>query len=608
MKKRDMEVIRENPALLNTITPVGLEFQKNQLSIGENVGKIYGIIRYPQTVESEWLSKITNIPSTIVSIGFNPVDNAELINSISRSVVQQRGIAEAAKDPLSRQRAEKAAEDGETVIAQIDREGETVGLMSVSVMPVSSDEKIFKRICRRAESSISVMKCKMRVIPNLQKECFMHLSPTYPNHSKIETILQKVVPISTFVGGFPFASSGFNDGSGYYFAKDTSGGLIIVDPWKRGGDRTNSNFCVMGNSGVGKSTAVKHILLSEYMRGTKIIVIDPESEYKEMCQKLSGDWISATGGFKGRLNPLQVLPSPRDDEEEPEENRLYRDECYGINDLAMHLKNLDIWFGLYLPSLSDMQKATLKRCLVELYAQFRIDWDTDILELEAKDFPVFTDLYLLLKSRAEEQPGEIVYKELLNLLYDLVYGADSFIWNGHSTVASSARFLVLDTHALQETGENVQRAQYFLIMLYNWRLMSWDRSERILMAGDEAYLMIDQKVPQAMVYLRNMMKRARKYEAAVAIISHSVRDFLSESIRQYGQALLDVPCYKILMGTDGPNLKETRQLYDLTEAEQELLLARRRGHALFIVGAKRLHIQFDIPEYKFQYMGKAGGR
>ena len=59
------------------------------------------------------------------------------------------------------------------------------------------------------------------------------------------------------------------------------------------------------------------------------------------------------------------------------------------------------------------------------------------------------------------------------------------------------------------------------------------------MAGDEAYLMIDQKVPQAMVYLRNMMKRARKYEAAVAIISHSVRDFLSESIRQYGQALLD---------------------------------------------------------------------
>lgn len=62
------------------------------------------------------------------------------------------------------------------------------------------------------------------------------------------------------------------------------------------------------------------------------------------------------------------------------------------------------------------------------------------------------------------------------------------------------------------------------------------------------------------------------------------------------------------MGTDGQNLKETVSLYDLTEAEQELLLTRKRAHALFMVGAKRLHIVFEIPEYKFAYMGSAGGR
>ena len=269
-----------NSALLNVITPVGLEFTKNSLSVGENLGKIYGLIRYPQKVETEWLSKITNIPSTIVSIGFKPVDNATLINAISRSVVQQRGLAEGAKDPLSRQRAEKAAEDGEKIIMQIDREGETVGLMSVSVMPISKDERTFKKVCRRAESIISVLKCKMRVIPNLQKECFQHISPSFPTNEKIESILQKIVPLSTFVGGFPFASSGFNDGEGYYLALDASGSLVIVDIWRRGSDRTNSNFVIMGNSGVGKSTAIKHIIMSEYMKGTKIIVIDPESEVR----------------------------------------------------------------------------------------------------------------------------------------------------------------------------------------------------------------------------------------------------------------------------------------------------------------------------------------
>ena len=201
MQQQDLQ----NNALLNVITPIGLEFNKNSLSIGENIGKIYGLIRYPQKVEVEWLSRITNIPSTIVSIGWQPVDNTTLINAISRSVVQQRGLAEGAKDPLSRQRAEKAAEDGEKIIMQIDREGETVGLMSVLIMPIAKEEKTFKKVCRRAESIVSMMKCKMRVIPNLQKESFQHLSPSFPTNVKVESMLQKIVPISTFMGGFPFA-------------------------------------------------------------------------------------------------------------------------------------------------------------------------------------------------------------------------------------------------------------------------------------------------------------------------------------------------------------------------------------------------------------------
>lgn len=614
LKRENVQETRNN-ALLNVITPVGLGFSKNSLDLGENMGKVYGIIRYPQKVEVEWLSRITNIPSTIVSIGWRPVDNATLINAISRSVVQQRGLADGARDPLSRQRAEKAADDGEKIIMQIDREGETVGLMSVSVMPIAKDEKIFKKVCRRAESMVSVMKCKMRVIPNLQKESFRHISPSFPTNAKIESILQKIVPISTFVGGFPFASSGFNDGEGYYFAQDTSGGLVIVDTWRRGGDRTNSNFVIMGNSGVGKSTAIKHIILSEFMKGTKILVVDPESEYRDLCFNLNGDWINAVGGSAGMINPLQVRPSPHDDEQEKEADRLYRDEGYGMNDLALHMKNLEIFFNLYIPSITDMQRAVLKKCLIELYRNFGIVWETDISLLKAEDFPVFSDLYQLVQKKAEKEADRQVYADLALLLYDIAEGSDSFIWNGKSSIKDgteadndSGSIIVLDTNALQETSDHIKRTQYFNILTWCWEQMSRNREERVLLICDEAYLMIDQKVPQSLVYLRNVMKRARKYEGALAIISHSIVDFLNESIKQYGQALLDIPCYKVLMGTDGKNLKETADLYDLTEAEQELLLARKRGHALFMVGAKRLHISFEIPEYKMLYMGRAGGR
>lgn len=67
---------------------MGLEIKRNSLVIGENTGKIYGVVRYPQKVDSGWLSKITNIPGTLVSIGIQPVDNSALISAISKSIIQ----------------------------------------------------------------------------------------------------------------------------------------------------------------------------------------------------------------------------------------------------------------------------------------------------------------------------------------------------------------------------------------------------------------------------------------------------------------------------------------------------------------------------------------
>ena len=141
-----------------------------------------------------------------------------------------------------------------------------------------------------------------------------------------------------------------------------------------------------------------------------------------------------------------------------------------------------------------------------------------------------------------------------------------------------------------------------------WQQMSCDRTEPVLLICDEAYLMIDPNVPQSLVFLRNVEKRSRKYEAGVVIISHSVVDFLDPRIKMYGQALLDIPCFKILMGCDGQNLQETKTLYNLTDAEEQLLAQKKRGNALVMIGSKRLHVNFEIPDYKFKYMGTAGGR
>lgn len=161
---------------------------------------------------------------------------------------------------------------------------------------------------------------------------------------------------------------------------------------------------------------------------------------------------------------------------------------------------------------------------------------------------------------------------------------------------------------LQDSSDNIKSTQYFNMLQWAWKEVVKNPDERVLLTCDEAYLMIDPKVPQSLVFLRNAAKGIRKYEGGIAVISHSVVDFFDLAIKMYGQPLLDLATFKIIMGTDGKNLKETKELYDLTDAEEELIMAKKRGSALMMVGSKRLQIQFEIPEYKFEYMGKAGGR
>ncbi|MFR5861917.1 MAG: hypothetical protein ACLUES_09735 [Flavonifractor plautii] len=222
-KKKPAEPFQVNEALLNAIAPMGLEIKRNSLVIGENLGKVYGAVRYPQKVDMGWLSKITNIPSTIVSVGMTPIDNGSLISAISKSIIQNRGAADSAKDPLTRQRAEKAAEDGERIMQQIDQEGETVAMMSLAVMPVAQDDKQFEKVCRRVESAFHVQKCKVRSLANLQREGFQNISYlSGQQHGGKHRV--RIVPMSTFIGGFPFASSGFNDGRGYFLPRTAAAG------------------------------------------------------------------------------------------------------------------------------------------------------------------------------------------------------------------------------------------------------------------------------------------------------------------------------------------------------------------------------------------------
>ncbi len=591
MKKLKVLKTSEINEELSTITPIIIDEKRDKLLIGDRIFKSLGIVKYKSEVSYGWLEKLANINNSIFCVNYKPINNDDFINIISSGIKNDRVDMLYNNDPLKQHQAQSGVVSGEELIKQIESNNETVGLIDTTVTATDYDEEDIKEIIKKIKISGNVVGAKFRNLANLQQLTFKNISPYYTSNKAVSDILNRVMPIKTFLGGFPFASPIFYDKNGYYFGKSANNSNVILDIWKRENDRTNSNMVILGVPGVGKSTVVKSMIISEYMRGTKILIIDPESEYNDLCKNLNGNLINTGGSTGGKINPLQFYDFSHFDEDEENSNKL-----------NIHLKFLDVFFKLYL-NLNEIENALLKSVLIELYERFNITWNTEITSQTI--FPIMKDLYDIINEKLQDNEE---YKNLSLLLKDISTGGDSFIFGKSSDITINSNCVCFDTSELQQSANNVKKAQYLNVLNYCWQEMSRNKEEKVLLVCDEAYLMIDPDVPQSLVFLRDVSKRARKYEGGIFIISHSVNDFLNEKIRMYGESLLDTPCYKLFLGTDGKNLLELKKLYNLREKEEDILLAKKRGVGVFVAGTKRFQVDFKIPSYKFKYIGAGGGR
>ena len=610
MKKREIERIIENQTLLNILSPIGgIEYKKNYFRVGDYLGRVYAITKYPQKVRVGWLESIANIPNTVCSLNISPTEKDILMQNISKGIRQNEIQYDSIKDEILRQRTEREIKDARELIEKIDLNGETVVYVTIAIMVIAEDMEELKQRSKAVLTKLATMQMKGRLLTNLSKNSFKLMSPFSITDPVIKEIADRNMLESSWIGGLPFSSSGFNDGNKYYFARDTKGGIVILDPWKRGGDRTNSNFVIMGTAGVGKSTVAKHLILNEYMTNTKIILIDPEREEKEMVEKLGEKWIHIGSGRGGIINPLQIKAVPLDDDNEEEKG--YKDEGKGMGAMALHFQTLRTFFKLLYPELNSIQVAYLEEVLEELYGKFNINWNTDITVIPNDKFPIMIDLYNLLGEKVnneKDKEKQKIFATLKSLIRGISIGAEKGLFNGHTTVNDVAKIICFDTFNLQNASDRIKKAQYFNILTYCWEIMSKDKEEKTMLVCDEAYLLIDPEVPQSLIFLRNVAKRCRKYEGSLVIISHSIVDFLDSSVKMYGQAILDMATYKILMGTDGQNLEESVELFKLSEAQAEFLYKKKRGLGLFIIGSNRIFVRFDIFPIEFEYFGKGGGR
>ena len=612
-----------NEHILNIITPSGIDYDSTHANIGENVGKIYCISRYPaENIKYGWLAALCQLEGTITSIEFRRTDADNLIDVYNKKIAQLKGDRTTAKVESDKQLIDKAIKDLEGLIQKIAVQKEPVGYVNIMLYIRHTDSRMLEDRIKRVSGAVAVAQCKLLNLKYKQLQAMKCMAPYGIPSQQVARMGERNMPISTFLGGFPMANAGINDPGGYWLGRTSrTNRVVILNQWIRSNDRVNSNWFISGLPGSGKSTAIKKIQTCEYSFGTKIITLDPEEEYVDLAAHpdINGDVIDCAGGSTGRINPLQVRYSPRITEDDLNDGENLNDymvygEEMGISDLALHIQNLRVFFKLYFgaESFDAGIKTALEECIIEVYRDFHITWDTEIAFLQPEDYPVIRDLYDKVEEKSKKpdlsQYKQSVYDRLKDLLYSIAYGADQFIWNGPTTINPQSDFIVLNCSKLLELDENVKRAQFFNLTSWAWHEMSKDRSQKVIFGIDEGYLFVDPDYPDLMKFVRNVSKRDRKYEAGLMFITHSAVDVLDPAVKRFGQAIIDNSCYRFIMGTDGKNLQETVDLFNLTEGEQTILASKSRGVGILFAGSVRLDMRLGVSNEMLEMFGKRGGR
>lgn len=533
-----------------------------------------------------WLAKLTEDVGAIFSINIEPIDNAQLIEHLDARIRDATSLSKIAKNESIKQVREAEVKEASEIISRMINNNEVVSYLTIYICVSAQNEQDLISKCKEVERVVQKLKLKIRPITNfLLKSGFKAVAPFFTIQKDLTEYFKRNILTSSFTGGFLFNTNTFIDKEGYCFGINQNGGIIIFNIWKKDYDRTNSNMVIVGSSGSGKSLATKHIIYNELPR-TKLLIIDPEAEYTYLAKNLKGKIIECGGSNSGyTLNPLQV--------------RINKDDEENLNALAIHFQFLHTFFEILFPSLTDIEFSILDRVLEELYLKFNITTNTDVSRLENTEFPLLEDLYYLLenKNKVEYKPE---YEKLLSLIRPISIGQASSLWNGYTDITVDTGLTVFNTKNMQEFQIQYKRAQYYNIMSYAWEIISKNKDEFDCLIADECHVLVDPNIPQTLEYVRNISKRARKYNSSIIVITQSIEDFLNEKIKLYGQSLLANSTYKLFFKMDGQDLRDVVKVFSLSKKEEELIYNAKRGECLLSAGNRKIFVNVKVPHKELQ--------
>lgn len=540
-RQKELNITFGEQDSVDVLSYAGLEENIDHLNIDGVYMRTLYISGYPFVASSGWMDSLINFNhDTDISYHVHEVSALSALPKLHRKITElestKRAMMRAGKivgseitDPL-----ESAIE----LRDKIQRGQEKLFQMSIYVCIRAESLEELNKITKLLEATLSARLFYSKVARYQQLEALQSILPRAEDQLNQKRNLDSSSAALTF----PFMSSELVQESGIlYGVNKSNNSLVILDRFSL----HNANSITFAQSGAGKSYTTKVEVLRQLMQGTRVIVIDPEREYKRLTESVGGTYIKLSAKSKQKINPFDLATT-----------------FSKASDLSEHTQDLMEVIGLMAEGLTSREKAAVDKTILKIYKQAK------------KKQPLLEDLYAELHKLGQLKLCEKLEKYISGSLAD--------VFNAQTNIELDNRLVIFDIKDLPESLR-----QIMMLIISNFvKNQVMAKPEKRLLIIDEGWLLLEHE--ESARFVAGLVRRARKYYLGVSIISQQANDFLKSD---YGRAIASQSALRILMRQDTTTIKGVVSEFNLSEYEQSFLLTCERGDALIIADQNHVAVK-----------------
>lgn len=579
-EQREAELIYRQGivTMRDLIAPPSLEIESGFIKLGKRFAKTVYIYGYPRQVFTGWLSPIINLDEIIdVSLYIYPVESQVVLENLKKKVGQLEAsyTINQEKGKVRDPGLEAAIQDAEELRDKLQVGEERFFRFGLYLTMYADTVEDLTQVSRKIEGIFGQSLVYSKPATMQMEQGFNTTTPLATDQLQVLRNMNTGA-LST---SFPFTSAELSRNEGILYGLNRhNNGLVLFDRFSL----ENANMVVFAKSGAGKSFAIKLEALRSLMMGTECIIIDPEDEYRMLCDAVGGTYLRLSLASRTRINPFD-LPQVFDQEEADNALQANIISLHGLLRLMMGGATVNTSTGATLTApLTPAEEADLDVAIINTYARAGITKDP--LTHNATP-PTMNDLYNTLASMTGNGPS------LAQRLRQYTTGTFSGIFSEQSNVELDNPFLVFNIRDLEDA---LRPVGMYIVLNYIWNKVKSDRRKRLLIV-DEAWQLM--KYDDSANFMFSLAKRARKYFLGLTTISQDVEDFLSNKM---GRAVVANSSLQLLLKQAPSAVDIVADTFKLTAEERNRLSQFPVGEGLFFAGLNHVIIRILASETETQ--------